>query len=151
MSRARNYVFTLNNYTDEHVFALRACCDAGRARFLCFQGEIGANGTKHLQGAICFNEAVTLAAAKLRFAPGQPHLESMRGTIEQAIAYCSKEETRDPTLPYAEFGSKPPGECSYCLQLPVFTSVLIKVIPCGNLNLIRTRNKNRFRRNPRLA
>lgn len=107
MSRYRNWCFTLNNYTNEHLFTIRACVDAGRAKYICFQGEIGENGTRHLQGVACFNDCVTLGGAKLRFTGMQPHLESMRASIAQAIAYTKKEETADPTLPWEEFGIAP--------------------------------------------
>lgn len=45
------------------------------------------------------------------FRPGTPHLEPTGGTPQQAIAYCEKEETRDPNagFGFVEFGQRPDG------------------------------------------
>lgn len=106
--RSRNWVFTINNPSDEHIFALRSVIDGGRAKFIQFQGERGEGGTPHLQGVVVFNDAVELRHAKLRLGTPVAHLEPMRGTFQQAIDYSSKEETRalDVCEPY-EGGLRP--------------------------------------------
>ena len=103
-------MFTLNNPTDGAIFALRALVDAARAKHVAWQGEIAPDtGTRHLQGLVIFATAVTLGAAKLRLAPGQPHLEAMRGSYSQALEYVQKEDSRDPERPFESYGVAPPG------------------------------------------
>ncbi len=46
-------------------------------------------GTYHLQGYVCFKNRIRLTGAKAHFP--RAHLEIMRGTIAQAIAYCKKD------------------------------------------------------------
>lgn len=87
--RTHNWVFTINNYTDEQQGSLRAIHEHGRARYIIWGREIGANGTPHLQGYICFRDAHALGAAS-RAIP-HAHLEPRRGTHEEARAYCTKE------------------------------------------------------------
>lgn len=90
-TRRRNWVFTLNNYNDEHITHIAQrfsqCSD------YVFQEETGANGTRHLQGAVFFKSARTFSAVK-RDMPNSTHIEPMRGTKKQSIAYCTKRETR---------------------------------------------------------
>jgi hypothetical protein len=102
--RSRHYVFTINNHTPAHRLALSAL----GAVYLCYQPEIGEEGrTPHLQGVISFSSARAFTAiAKL--VPGW-HIDRMRGTIQQAVDYCSKEETRDTTASFGfvEEGTRP--------------------------------------------
>lgn len=97
MSRSRGYCFTINNYTPADI----AVCEATPCRYIIFGREIGESGTPHLQGLIYFDNQKTLSAVKKCF-HATAHLEPMRGTLEQAVAYCRKE---DPE-PY-ERGEKP--------------------------------------------
>jgi len=109
-ARCRHWVFTLNAPTDVQVFGIRAAVDAGRAKYLCFQGEIApTTGTKHLQGFVSFNDPVTMGACVKRLGPGKPHVERMRSTIDECVAYCQKEDTADPDRPFVEFGVRPAG------------------------------------------
>lgn len=87
-TRKRNWCFTLNNYTPEDRLYLSELKDAE----IVFQEETGESGTPHLQGVIFFKNARTLQGMK-RIHNGI-HWESMKGTKAQAIAYCTKEETR---------------------------------------------------------
>jgi len=111
MARSRNWVFTLNNYTEEQLDALRTIVDRGLAKYIGFQPERGANGTPHLQGCVVFGTSITLGAAKARM-PGQPHLERMLGTFEQARDYCRKVDSRDGAagFGFGEFGDPPLGQ-----------------------------------------
>lgn len=102
MSRYRNYCFTLNNYTPEEV----PTCLPQDSTYIIFQKEIGESGTPHLQGYIEYKEAKAIRWVKDHFS-ARAHLESRRGTQAQAIAYCSKVDSRafqdvEPT----EFGVK---------------------------------------------
>jgi len=92
MSKSRNFCFTLNNYTSVQVAEL-ASLDC---RYLCFGKEVGASGTKHLQGFISF-----VNPRRTPLTMGLGHIEPMKGTIEQAIAYCEKDGD------FQEFGDRP--------------------------------------------
>lgn len=101
-SKFRHWCFTYNNWQPGFEALLRA---GNPVYYLC-QAEIGANGTRHLQGVISFPTPRTFSGVR-RLIPGW-HVENMQGTIDQAVAYCSKEETRDPDYPLQwEFGVRP--------------------------------------------
>jgi len=110
MSRFRHYVFTLNNYTPENVESINTLVARGKAKHLCYQPEIGEQGTKHLQGAISFADAISLLQAKARIG-GEPHLEPAKD-YPAACTYCRKEATRDPAAGFAftEHGQAPKGQ-----------------------------------------
>lgn len=92
MSKSRNFCFTLNNYSSVQVAEI-ASLDC---RYLCFGKEVGASGTKHLQGFISF-----VNPRRTPLTMGLGHIEPMKGTIEQAIAYCEKDGD------FQEFGDRP--------------------------------------------
>lgn len=83
---SRNWCFTLNNPTtvdlpfDDSV------------QFAVWQKERGENGTEHLQGYIEFKKVRKLAGLKKLFPTA--HFEPRRGTQQQAIDYCRKDDTR---------------------------------------------------------
>lgn len=106
----RNYVFTLNNYSDVEVAQLRDLGAAGGSvLYLAFQGERGESGTRHLQGVVCFRNPRCLGGVK-NVVGRRAHVEQMRGTADQARDYCRKEESRDPEGPaFCEFGELPAG------------------------------------------
>ena len=90
MARSRNYVFTVNNYTDEDEHQCWALpWEAKDCKYICVGKEVGESGTPHLQGFICFNQPKTLKALK-DFFPSA-HFESKRGTFVQASDYCKKD------------------------------------------------------------
>lgn len=64
----------------------------GLAEFSIRQWERVAHD--HIQGFLYYRNARTIEAVRKDFLPAHPHIEPMRGTIDQAIAYCSKEESR---------------------------------------------------------
>lgn len=51
-SSSKNYVFTLNNYTEEEIFELSTLVHniTNKVAYICFGKEIGEEGTPHLQG-----------------------------------------------------------------------------------------------------
>lgn len=108
----RCWCFTLNNYLHplqtNHLLQRR-----DDVTYLCFQPERGANGTRHLQGFVCFSIRKTLVAAKRYLCPSAPfpHLERMRGTPKENWTYCSKAESRDAE---AGFGFSEVGEFESC-------------------------------------
>lgn len=114
---AKNWVFTLNNPTAAEVIHLQGI----DVLYLVFQREIAESGTPHLQGMFCFSKRTTLASVRrvLSFANGDGtevscryFLDVMRGTIKEAEAYCTKEETRDPLGTVFRKGVPPSGQGS---------------------------------------
>lgn len=90
MPGARNWVFTLNNYTEEDVARLREYTSLAECRYLVFGREVGGSGTPHLQGYVCFGGRYTLARARAIIGD-RAHLEVMRGTPAEASSYCKKD------------------------------------------------------------
>jgi len=91
MSRSARWVFTINNYTPltEDQLATFGVSDA--CQYLTYGREVGASGTRHLQGYVCFKRRFTLSAAKKIAGFEHAHLESARGTHIQARTYCHKD------------------------------------------------------------
>jgi len=87
-SRSRNWIFTLNNYMEAEVKNLQ-----DEKWEYVFQKEKGKNGTPHLQGVVFFKHPQSLSTVRKMYP--RAHWEKMKGTKEQAIAYCTKESTRD--------------------------------------------------------
>lgn len=94
--KSRNWCWTLNNYTAVELADLTAI----DCRYLCFGKEIGQAGTPHLQGFISF---ATLKVLPKKLIP-RAHFEAMKGTQEQAIAYCEKDGD------FQEFGQRPKSQ-----------------------------------------
>lgn len=105
MSRARHWCFTLNNFSEENVAALRALGDSEDCRYLVFGREVGRSGTPHLQGYVAFSRKRTLRRAVDAVGSGA-HLEVMRGTPSEASEYCKKDGA------FEEFGEVPGGRGS---------------------------------------
>lgn len=107
---ARRWVFTLNNYDSALWYPADgagplAAADEGIVRCGVYQAEIGASGTRHIQGYIELGKPHRLAAVK-RHLPclSAAHLEPARGTRDQACDYCTKEDTRDVDYEPVKFG-----------------------------------------------
>lgn len=102
MSRARNWVFTLNS----PVFpADNPRIWATNAKYCIWQLEAGSEGTVHVQGYLVYSTVKSLAQLK-RLNP-RIHWEVRAGTHAQAKAYCTKEESRSAVG--EEWGDEPPG------------------------------------------
>lgn len=82
-------MFTINNPTpgDEPLLETWPRCV-----YIVFQKESGENETPHLQGYAQFDRAVRLGHVKK--CNERAHWEVRRGTHEQAVQYCTKEDTR---------------------------------------------------------
>lgn len=87
MSLHRSWCFTLNNFTEEEITSIGAI----KCKYVIYGKELGANGTPHLQGYICFANACSLKALKKKIP--RAHLEPAKGDAASNIAYCSKEGT----------------------------------------------------------
>lgn len=82
-----NWVFTINNPSDS--------CNPLQwpgVRFLIYQKEQGEKGTKHLQGYVQFEKQKQLVSVKKVHSTA--HWEVRQGTHEEAVAYCTKKDTR---------------------------------------------------------
>jgi len=86
MTRNRNFVYTLNNYTDQDEDYLRTL----QCRYHVYGREVSpTTGTPHLQGYVCFANAKTFTAA-IRVLP-RCHVEIARGRHTQCRAYSIKD------------------------------------------------------------
>lgn len=82
---ARNVCFTINHYTIDDILSL---CDIDW-RYIIVGWEIGDSGTPHMQGYGELNKLTRYSSLK-KLMP-RAHIESRKGTQEQAIKYCMKE------------------------------------------------------------
>lgn len=85
--RVRNVCLTINNPTRPIDF------DARWMDYLVFQKEVGESGTPHFQGYLELKAPLSFMNLKRRLPLGA-HIEERRGSQQQAIAYCKKEESR---------------------------------------------------------
>lgn len=92
MSRSKYWLFTLNNPTVEGPDFLESAKAFADLTFILFQLETGEQGTPHFQGYVEFSERKRLPTLRALI-PGA-HWESRKGTQQQSITYCSKEDTR---------------------------------------------------------
>lgn len=101
VARSRSCTFTLNNYTEEELGQIRTYLGSEDVKYAGFGLEEGESGTPHLQGFVCFKNPKMFTGIKRIPGFGRMHLESMKGTVEQNIAYCSKDGR------FEEYGTKP--------------------------------------------
>lgn len=95
---ARSWVFTVNNY--EELPDLTPT-EENKIVYAVYSEERGENGTPHLQGMCKFKSPVRLTHLKaMHPVLARAHVEVMRGTPDQARAYCMK--TGNPNY---EFGT----------------------------------------------
>jgi len=83
MEYFRNFVFTINNYTDVDIQHLLSY----DCRYMLFAREVApTTGTLHLQGYCELNKRMRFAALKFSL-PAGTHIEARYGTQKQAIDY----------------------------------------------------------------
>lgn len=103
MSRLRNWCFTLNNYTAEEEEKLKG--ELPQVKYIVFQRERGhEDNTPHLQGYLELETSQRISFLK-KINP-RAHWEPRRGTQQQAIDYCTKEDTREQGTEPFERGVK---------------------------------------------
>jgi len=83
------WMWTLNNPTEEHV-PPSVWSDV---QYAIWQHERGEDGTDHIQGYVVFTVKKRLQWLKDN-CDDRAHWETRRGSHPQAVAYCSKEDTR---------------------------------------------------------
>jgi len=99
-TRARGWVFTINNWTPTHEEALRTL----DSQYIVWGREVGATGTPHLQGFVQLKSRYSRAKLSKQHGMGTAHLELAKGTPQQAADYCKKDGN------YTERGSLQLGQ-----------------------------------------
>lgn len=84
--QARNYCFTLNNWTEAELKSLK---DWDSIKYCVVGKEVGENKTPHLQGYMEFAQPMRFSTIKGKFP--RIHLEARRGSAKQAADYCKKD------------------------------------------------------------
>ena len=84
--KAKYWCFTLNNYTPADVDRLST--SHPEIEYLVFGREVGASGTPHLQGTVCFRSRKRLPQVITII--GQAHCTVTR-FLSQSIEYCKKD------------------------------------------------------------
>jgi len=94
ISPAIRWCFTLNNYTIDDISSVSSIIE-GNCRFGIVGVEVGESGTPHLQGYLEFKSK--RRPMSIFYYTRDIHWEIARGTKEQNIAYCSKDDP-DPFI-----------------------------------------------------
>lgn len=96
------WVWTLNNPADDEVVLLRQFALSDICRYACWQTEVGANGTRHLQGYWELRRPRAFGTLHRQFR--RLHLEARRGTRDEARAYCNKRDGTEVAGTFEEHG-----------------------------------------------
>lgn len=83
-----NWLFTINNPTTETIPEQWT----DDVKYCIWQAETGEKGTPHLQGYLQLKKKSRISALKKLHRTA--HWEARKGTHQQAVDYCSKEQTR---------------------------------------------------------
>lgn len=100
MSRAKCWIFVLNNWTQEELASIVQLAESDHVEYLVFGREVGEQGTPHLQGYVRFS-AERLRLSSVRSFLPRCHVEIAKGTAAQNAAYCKKDGD------FEEFGTLP--------------------------------------------
>lgn len=88
----KNWVFTLNNPTEEEEEAIKSKVP-GVIKYLIYQKETGESGTPHLQGYAQFVQKVRFTQVKNHIGQ-RAFVDKRKGSHDEARDYCRKEEGR---------------------------------------------------------
>lgn len=94
---ARDWCFTINNWSAADVENLRAFAVEPRVAYCIWQQERGSNGTPHLQGYIEFNQ-VCRRRFVCRLLGGRAFVEPRNGPRALARAYCTPQKPDPSTI-----------------------------------------------------
>lgn len=86
---SKRFTFTINNPkgVDHEILSDLKC------RYICYASEVApTTGTQHLQGYVVFETNKTLVGTK-KVLPFGAHIEVAKGSTQDNIRYCSKENT----------------------------------------------------------
>lgn len=107
--RAREWCFTLNNWTEEEYKHIVDTIDEDielpngttkKYEYYIIGKETGENGTPHLQGFVKFSNARSFNSVRKLFG-NRAHVEQCKGNAYQNFTYCSKDGD------YIEGGNRP--------------------------------------------
>lgn len=87
--RLSRFVFTLNNYTDEDFENIKTL----DVKWMVCGKEKGDNGTPHLQGACVIGKQLSFSTIKTWPGLSKAHIEQMRGTPQDSLDYCTKQDS----------------------------------------------------------
>lgn len=89
--RSKDWVFTLNNWSEEEKGWIDTLVENGVAKYVIYGEETGENNTPHLQGFVQLMARTRLASVKNIDGFRRAHLEVRRGSPKEAQEYCKKD------------------------------------------------------------
>lgn len=89
--QARNWVFTINNFTEEEENKVIDLANDGDVVRIIAEHEHLEQGTPHIQGYVSFNRRVYRTEVERRLG-GRAWLQVAMGNWKQNVKYCSKED-----------------------------------------------------------
>jgi len=96
MSKVKNWCFTsFNTDIDWEKLNIQEIDKKNIIKYIIYQGELCKDGKKHIQGFIQLKERKEMTYIKKLLKDKTIHLETMRGTAEQARRYCTNEYKDD--------------------------------------------------------
>lgn len=107
-TKGRNWMVTLNNPTAEEREFYQNFQLGDHFNYFVYQEEKGESGTVHFQGYLECRQQIKKSWLIIHFSPRADY-RLRRGTQEEAIAYCKKEETRVEGGQSGEFGQPKAG------------------------------------------
>lgn len=99
--RARNWVFTVNNWTEDDVAAVKALVDNGATYVSCGK-EVGESGTPHLQGVAAFKSLKSRSQLSKLLRRAYLAPKAAKSTFAQWANYTQKEDAK-----FFEHGERP--------------------------------------------
>lgn len=90
--RARNWVFTINNYNDHEIELVKGLAEKGETCKVIAELETGEQGTPHIQGYVSFINPIYRSTLEI-WLGGRAFIQRARGGWVQNFTYCSKDNT----------------------------------------------------------
>lgn len=138
--RAKNWVFTLNNYSPEEEENLALLATQDDIIFLGYGREVGESGTPHLQGIVLLSRRLRTRALSRKPGLQRAHLEAMRGTVQSAWEYASKDGD------VVEFGELPEAGQGRRVDLESLRTDLQNGVPLSVISNVHFSNYIRYNR-----